>query len=144
MIDFLTLKSQIVSLLAGHIGTYKFKEGDTERAIAVLPDPDHGYNYPNNGTETTGIEVVVIRPMPKITHFLGGDVQKEYRTAITLKQWNADSSLLEATEALVNGLVGQNYLITSPKWVPPNPAMGIIEQVFMELVEYEFQELARA
>lgn len=137
MIDALALRTSIVEILGGLIGTYTFTDQSTGDAIAVLPDPSYGFSYPNGGTETTGIEVVVIKPVPKITHLLGGDLQKEYRTAITLKQWNPSSSLLEATEKLVDGLSA--FLLTSPKWVPPNPAMGIIEQVFVELVEYEFQ-----
>lgn len=138
MIDCLTLRYQLVSLLAGLLGQYHFSDGTTGDAIAILPDDAEGFNYPGNGTETEGIECVVIRPYPTINSLLGGDRIKPYRWQVTLKQWNPNGSLLDAVERLVNNL---DYSITSPSWVPPNAALGIIEQVRFEVLEFEFQKV---
>lgn len=134
MIECTQLRSQILTLLDGIVGTYRYSDGYTEPAIAVLPDINAGWNYPNGGTVTTGIECIITRPYPSVVPLIGGKM-KPLRWAITLKQWNAQDSLLEATEALVDGL---DYLMTSPKLVPPSPALGIIEQVKFEILEYEF------
>lgn len=139
MIDCLTLRSQFTSLLAGLLGEYHFSDGTTGEAIAVLPDDTLGYNYPGNGTDTEGIECVIVRPYPTIQHLLGGDRTLSYKWQITLKQWNSNGSLLEAANRVVAGL---DYCMSSPAWVPPNANLGIIEQVSFQLVEYEFQKVS--
>lgn len=138
MITPLELRSQFLAILTGIIGTYKFSDGRIEDAIAILPDEDHGWDFPNNGTDVVGIECVIVRPSPSITQLLGG-IQKKYEWACTLKQWDASNNLLAATEALVNGL---DYLLTSPRPVPPNPALGNIETCKFEIQEYIYQAIA--
>jgi len=128
------LRTQILSLLSGIIGTYRYSDGYTESAIAVLPDPNVGWDFPGNGTVTDGIEVIITRPYPGAVPLYGGRM-KPLRWGITLKQWDSQQGLLEATEALVDGL---DYLMTSPKLVPPNAALGIIEQVTFQILEYQF------
>lgn len=135
MIEVIALRQSIQALLAGLVGTYTHGDGYVEDAIAVLADPTYGYDYPNNGCVTKGIECVVLRPFPKLIPLLGGASMKEYRWAIALKQWDARGNLLEATEALVNGLP---YLVGSPVWVPPDANRGIIEQVRLEVIEWDF------
>lgn len=138
MITPIELRSQFLTLLSGFVGSYKFSDGSIQSAIAILPDEDYGWDFPNNGTVTTGIECVIIRPTPSINELIGGR-QKKYEWAVTLKQWNASNNLLAATEVLVNGL---DYLLTTPRTVPPNPALGNIETCKFELIEYTFQAIA--
>lgn len=138
MISPLEVRSHFLTLLNGLIGTYLFSDGRIEQAIAILPDEDHGWDFPNNGTVPTGIECVIIRPYPSIKELIGGR-QKKYEWAVTLKQWDASNNLLAATEKLVNNLP---YLLTSPRTVPPNPALGNIETVRFEFVEYEYQAIS--
>jgi hypothetical protein len=137
VIDAFALKQEIAVLLNGLVGRYK-DEGWEEDAIAVLPDPDYGYDFPNNGTVTEGMEVVILRPYPKVSSLFGGR-QMQYRWQIVLKQWDSQSSLLDAVEALVGGL--ESHMLTSPVLVPPDPGRGIIEQVRFEIFEWEFQAL---
>lgn len=137
MITPIELRSQFLTLLSQLIGSYKFSDGHCQSAIAILPDEDYGWDFPNNGTVTTGIECVIIRPSPSITELIGGR-QKKYEWAVTLKQWDASNNLLAATEALVKNL---DYLLTTPRTVPPNPALGNIETVKFELCEYIYQRI---
>ena len=62
---------------------------------------------------------------------------KELRWGITLKQWNQNGNLLQATNRLVIGL--RDYLVTPPQQLPPDDSLGILEQVRFEIVEYEYQ-----
>lgn len=139
MIDCTQLRSQILTLLADIIGTYRYSDGYEEAAIAVIPDEDRGFDVPGNGTRSQGIEIIISRPVPEVKHFLAGGKQLTYRWIITLKQWDASKSLIEATQILIDNL---DYLITSPKLVPPNAALGIIEQMTMQIVEHDFQKAA--
>ena len=141
MIDAIALKTEISILLTGLLGTYTFSDGYVEPAIAVIPDNTTGYNYPDNGTVTTGMEVVIVRPIPTVENLLGGDRLKSYRWDIVLKQWSDTTSLLDATEALVNGL---SHSIAKVSSTPPNGALGIIAQVRIELSEYVYQEVVGA
>lgn len=138
MITPIELRTSFLNLLSGIIGTYKFSDGATQSAIAILPDEDYGWDFPNNGTVTTGIECIIIRPSPSIKELIGGR-QKKYEWAVTLKQWDASNNLLAATEMLVNKL---DYLLTTPRTVPPNPALGNIETCKFEIVAYEYQAIA--
>lgn len=139
MIVCTDLRSQIVSLMEGLIGTYEHTDGYIEPAIAVLPDSESGWNYPSTGTVATGIEVVITRPYPGAIPLLNNERMKPLRWGITLKQWDSSKSLLDATTALVDGLAYHH--MTLPRLVPPNAALGIIEQVTFELIEWEFQEI---
>lgn len=136
MITPLEVRSQFLTLLDGLIGSYRFSDGRIETAIAILPDEDHGWDL-NNKT-TTGIECVIIRPYPSIRELIGGR-EKKYEWSITLKQWDASNNLLAATEKLVNNLP---YLLTTPRTVPPNPALGNIESCKFKFVEYEYQPIS--
>lgn len=130
------LRDSILTLLDGMIGTYRYSDGYTESAIAIIPDNSHGYEVPGNGTRTEGIEVIIQRPVPQISHYLGGGKQLIYRTGIILKQWDSSRSLIEPVTILMQEL---DYLIFSPKLVPPNSALGIIEQCSLTITDYEYQ-----
>ena len=136
MINALQLKTEVATLLAGLLGTYTFSDGVVEPAIAVIPDDTTGYNYPDGTTVTSGMEVVIIRPIPTVENLLTGDRMKIYTHSIVCKQWDDTKSLLEATEALVDGL---SHPISKVSSTPPNSTLGIIEQCRIELVEYVYQ-----
>ena len=129
------LRDSILQLLDGMIGTYLYSDGYSESAIAIIPDQNHGYEVPGNGTRTEGIEVIIVRPVPQVSHFLTGR-QLKSQWNIVLKQWDASQSLIEAATILVEKL---DYLLTSPKLVPPNNALGIIEQCSFTVIDYEYQ-----
>jgi len=137
MITPIEIRNQFLSLLGSVIGQYKFTDGRIQSAIALLPDENHGWDFPNNGTVTAGIEAVIIRPYPGVTELIGGR-QKKYEWAVTLKQWDASNNLLAATEQLVNNLT---YLLTTPRTIPPNAALGNIETVKFEIIEYVYQPI---
>jgi hypothetical protein len=59
MIDILILRNDVFAILENLLGTYTFPDGSSTKAIACLPDPDKGWNYPENGTKTSGLEVVI-------------------------------------------------------------------------------------
>lgn len=134
MIVALELRSQFLTILNGLIGTYRFSDRSTQPALAILPDSNHGWGFPNNGTVTTGIECLIIRPYPGAISLLGGR-HKPMSWNIELKQWDATKNLIEATERLVNKI---DYQITSPRLVPPNPGLGIIEQVKFSIIEHAY------
>lgn len=138
MLDALTLRSQVVQILDGQLGTYAFPCGDSDVSVAVLPDPELGAEYPPQGTKTEGIEVVISIPSPGYAPRLGRSLVKPYRWGLLLKQWNENGNLLEATETLVAGL---DYLLSAPIPVPRNDLLGIVEQVKVEILEFDFQAL---
>lgn len=137
MIVCTDLRSRILELLDGLVGTYRYSDGYTEPAIAVIPDDQHGYDVPGNGTRTEGIEVIIQRPVPQVNHFLNGGKQLTHRWNIVLKQWDASKSLIEVVTILIEEL---DYLLSSPKLVPPNAALGIIEQCNFSIVEFEYRQ----
>lgn len=129
------LRDSILELLDGMIGTYRYSDGFIEQAIAIIPDQNHGYDIPGNGTRTEGIEVIIQRPVPQINHYLCGK-QLIHRWNVVLKQWDPSKSLIEPVTILMQEL---DYLISSPKLVPPNAALGIIEQCSFTIADYEYQ-----
>ena len=140
MIDPLTLRSRIQQICTPCLGQYTFSVNgvvDSEPAIAILPDDEYGWHYPPSGTKTSGVEVVITLPYPKLKPMLNNAYLKEFRWGITLKQWNQNGNLLQATNRLVIGL--RDYLVTPPQQLPPDDSLGILEQVRFEIVEYEYQ-----
>ena len=66
MIDSATytanLRAKIIGLLGDSLGTYQTKVRQNVivmSAIADLPDPKYGYNFPPAGTTINGLEVVI-------------------------------------------------------------------------------------
>ncbi|BDA74369.1 hypothetical protein CAL7716_085350 [Calothrix sp. PCC 7716] len=127
MLDHLILKNTILAKIEGALGEYKFIDGATDKAICILPDPDRGFNYPEEGTKITGLECVIKKPLPDVAPLLGGGIQKTYLWEIHLKQWDANKSLLATFEALVDEL-SQNYLIDHASYMPASDKLMTIEQ----------------
>jgi hypothetical protein len=75
----LALRSKIETGLTGQIGTYRFSNGTTAPAIALLPDPNYGNAYPPAGTavQGTGLEVVLVTPQTTDQPILGGSANKD-------------------------------------------------------------------
>lgn len=133
--EIMELRSSLINLLSGILGTYKFPDRTTDSAISILPHKTHGWNFPPSGTEVSGIEIIIVRPPPAIKELLGGR-QKKYEWALTLKQWDGKGNLLEAIEKITDGL---DYLLTSPRLIPPNPALGSLESAKLEIIEYFYE-----
>ena len=79
-------------------------------AIACLPDPDKGWNYPENGTKVSGLEVVIKQLYPDVSANLGGDRTFTNAWEIHLKQWDTNKSLVEVI-GLLSGDLPSCYLI---------------------------------
>ncbi len=133
------LRDECLSLLQGQLGTYTFEDGSVVDAIAIIPDPDLGYDYPRAGTHPSGVELIIQIPYPDAKPLLGLGINKPRTWQIYLKQWDNTKNLIDATNTLINGLP---YLLTKIVPVPPNENLGTIEQVRIELMDYEFASVS--
>ncbi|MBW4598914.1 MAG: hypothetical protein KME29_04700 [Calothrix sp. FI2-JRJ7] len=136
MLDQLALRSDILTAIENELGTYKFPDGATDKAICILPDPDRGFNYPEQGTKVTGLECVIKKPIPDVAALLGGGATKTYCWEIHLKQWDANKSLMGACDLLINGL-SQKYLIERTSYMPIYEKLATIEQCKIFLKDFE-------
>lgn len=127
MIDPLTLKDDIFAIVSPYLGTYTFPDSDTGAAIAIIPDPDYGWNYPENGTKVTGLEVVIKQPYPDVSPNIGGDRTKEYVWEIHLKQWDTNKDLRSVIDSLTSEL-SADYLIERVSYMPPSDKLLTVEQ----------------
>lgn len=136
MIEALTLRTQVAELLNTQIGSYSL-EGITAVAIAVLPDPDVGYNYPPAGTVVSGLEVVIMQPVNDYVGMMGGGMAPA-TWEIRLKQHDGDRNLVAIANSLVPALANLlSYArMGQPIMIPPNAAKGIVEQVVIRATEY--------
>ncbi|WP_445634511.1 DUF3168 domain-containing protein [Nostoc sp. DSM 114161] len=128
MIEALTLRNDILAILANKLGTYTFpNNGGTTKAIACLPDPDKGWNYPENGTKVSGLEVVIKQPYPDVESNLGGDRTFVNSWEIHLKQWDTNQSLVEII-GLLSGELPSDYLIERVSPMPISDKLLTVEQ----------------
>ncbi len=127
----LRLRRDVESWLSGKCGIYlfPFNGGSTKAvpAIAVLPDNEHGYSYPPEDVQVSGLEVVIVRLVVSPRKLLGKDLHKRYPWEIYLKLWDNNGNLIEATEALINGLHSCGYCFQSPQAISPDE--GSIGQI---------------
>ena len=135
MITAFELRSHINTILANYIGKYTWNNGSQANAIAILPDNKHGFSYPPPGTTVTGIEAVIIRPVPSTKLLLTGYIERA-TWEIYLKQWDRSSSLIDATEELIVGLNKLEYAFESPIRVPPNERVNGLESIRTAVYEY--------
>lgn len=131
------LRSQIVGILADYIGKYTWSNGSLQEAIAVLPDNKHGFSYPPPGTTVSGIEAVIIRPVPSTKLLLTGYMAR-HTWEIYLKQWDRNSNLIDVTEELIVGLSKLDYAFESPVRVPPNERVNGLESVRLAVYEFAY------
>lgn len=136
MITAKELRSHIETILADYIGDYTWNGNGNSKAIALLPDNKHGFSYPPPGTTVTGIEAVIVRPVPAVKMLLNKQYFGRATWEIYLKQWDRSSNLIDATEKLIVGLSRLDYAFESPVRVPPNERMNGIESVRTAVYEY--------
>lgn len=136
MITALDLRSHIETILADYIGDYTRNGNGNSKAIAILPDNKHGFNYPPPGTTVTGIEAVIIRPIPAVKMLLNKQYVGRATWEIYLKQWDRSSNLIDATEELIVGLNKLDYAFESPVRVPPNERLNGLESVRTAVYEF--------
>ena len=127
MIDILILRNDVLAILVDLLGTYTFPDGSKIQAIACLPDPDRGWNYPENGTKVSGLEVVIKRNIPDVEANIGGDRTFTNLWEIHLKQWDTNKSLVEITGQLI-GELPADYLIERVSPMPASDKLLTVEQ----------------
>ncbi|MBD2437336.1 hypothetical protein [Nostoc sp. FACHB-110] len=135
MIDPINFRNDILAILGNKLGNYTFPDGGTTTAIATLPDPDLGYQYPPHGTKTSGLEVVIKRPYPEAEGNLGGDRTLSYTWEVHLKQWDTQDSLIEAIGLLSGDLPG-DYSIERVSFMPPSEKLLTVEQCKIFIQEW--------
>ncbi len=136
-IDIVILRNDIETALEGLIGEYNFPDNGIDIAIACLPDPDVGWNYPPYGTKVagTGIEVVIKRHYPDFTPLIGKERLHSSAWEVCVKQWDTDGSLQDVIEKLKN--LPSTYKIDRTSLIPSNNQLLIIEQYKLFLNEWE-------
>lgn len=133
MIDILILRNDVLAILANKLGDYRFPDGTTDKAIACLPDPDKGWNYPENGTKVSGLEVVIKQPYPDVSANIGGDRTFTNLWEIHLKQWDTNQSLVEVIN-LLGCELPDYYLMKRVSPMPASEKLLTVEQckIFLE------------
>lgn len=139
VIETLTLRNDILAILANRLGDYVFPDGGTDKAIACLPDPDKGWNYPENGTKVSGLEVVIKQPYPDVEANIGGDRTFTNSWEIHLKQWDTNQSLVEAI-GLLSGELPADYLIERVSPMPASDKLLTVEQCKIFLRDWQVRE----
>ncbi|MEH1808426.1 hypothetical protein [Nostoc sp.] len=127
MIDILILRADVLAILEDLLGTYTFPDRSTSPALACLPDPEKGWNYPENGTKTSGLEVVIKQPYPDVEANIGGDRTFTNTWEIHLKQWDTQGSLVEVINKLGCELPAQ-YFIERVSQMPSSDKLLTVEQ----------------
>lgn len=119
--QILGLKNKIIEVLGDELGDYTLSGGVSAKAIAV----DTGNNYPPQGTQVEGLEVVIV---PSTDVNMGAMLQG-YEWIVTsqilIKQWGAGHTL-SALEKIVP-LLGNQVEIGAR--VMPDNSLGNIESV---------------
>lgn len=119
--EIVTLKAAIETL--AELGTYLFPTGQILKAVAVAKP-----NFPPTGTQTQGLEVVII-PAEEltVTPMLNRGSSWVRSHKITLKQWDSQDTTLKIIEPLVQLLMKLNYSVNVGLRIIPNPKIGNIE-----------------
>ncbi|TAG98725.1 MAG: hypothetical protein EAZ18_00165 [Oscillatoriales cyanobacterium] len=119
--EILALKLAIESL-AG-VGIYVFPSKQTSKAVAVAKP-----NFPPAGTQTQGIEIVII-PAEELTiaPMLNNGTACVRSHKIIIKQWDSNETTLKIIEPLVAVLMQLNYSVNVGLRIIPNPKLGNIE-----------------
>ena len=138
MITPASLRSLIFRTIGSQIGSYRLPDSEgVTPAIAVLPDPDLGYNYPPTGTITTGLEIRIRTPLHMIEPLLGNVPMVSPRWEIRLLQRDVNGSAIATANALLPVLSRElDCEVSNPVLIPPNPEKDIPEQIVINLVEH--------
>lgn len=132
------LRKTIEATLGDRIGRYHFPEGDSDRAVSVLPDPDLGYNYPPKNTQIEGIEVQIIKPLIGIAPLMGNRSMRPARWEVRLRAIDdSRKDLIELANLLTPKLASAlPCLVASPGHIPADLTRGILEQIVIRLTVY--------
>ncbi|MEH2201220.1 hypothetical protein [Nostoc sp.] len=146
MINALILRNDVFAVIKDLLGTYTFPDAyggklrTTSPSIACLPDPDKGWNYPENGTKVSGLEVVIKQPYPDVSANIGGDRTFINSWEIHLKQWDTNQSLLEAI-GLLSSELPDYYLIERVSSMPSSDKLLTVEQCKIFIKDWQVREL---
>lgn len=127
--DVRYLRSQIEAALDGLIGTYILPNGRKVSSVAVLKRPDE--NFPPDGTQIKGLEVVIVYPRP-ITQQQLSQYRIEWQWQVYLKQWDLKESIHPAFRQILT-LPG----ITQTLLIPAQESLGTPETISIIISDYE-------
>lgn len=100
-LTLLEIRNKIELALGDLIGTYHLPKGNKSiPAIAIVPDPNLGYNYPPETTRTEGLEVIIMFGNPDIETLLSRQALINKTIRIMLKQWDFTKTTIPALEAI--------------------------------------------
>jgi hypothetical protein len=136
MIEPLILRNDVLAKLKSKLGKYVLPNGASVEAICVLPDPERGWNYPEEGTKIIGLECVIKRPYPQPTPNLGGGITAYYCWEIHLKQWDSNQNLLDSNKLLLD-LFTDKYQLKQVTYMPSSDKLLTIEQCKIYIEEYQ-------
>lgn len=144
--SLLQLRADAIAILknADYLGQYIGYLSNPTDAVAFLPDPTYGYDFPPKEAQVTKIELVIIEPEIKNQVCFGGDnIIQRIPYKICLKQWqNVDTDtgkmsnpdkLHEAMQELFEQLNLLGYEVETPIYPgrPEKMATISVEQAYM-------------
>ncbi|MBD2570055.1 hypothetical protein [Anabaena lutea] len=134
MSDALELREFVYISLASLLGIYKFTDGTQTPAIAVISG--NGELYPPEGTQVTGLEVVIFTPTLAPAALLQGYKVKE-QWVIHLKQWTVGMSVQLALDSLLSAEL-EGFVISQIVEIPADYRMGIPAGAQVKLDKFYF------
>jgi hypothetical protein len=118
--NILKIKTNILEVLGDEIGTYTLVGGITVPAIAVSTG-----NYPPQGTQVEGLEVIIVpQTDTEINQLIRGG-RWEVTSIVVLKQWG-EGDVVTAMEKIVPLLGNQ---VTIGARILPDNTLGNIETI---------------
>ncbi len=133
-----SIYQNLVDWLSDDIGIYQ-ENGNTSNtlpAIAILPDPIFGYDYPPDSYRALGIEIVVRETMPKHTNLLNRQALSEEIWEIYLKNWSetienvsGEVKLLNMGKTLALNLTRNGVLFKNSDVIPGNEELNLRPQI---------------
>ncbi|MDJ0723727.1 MAG: hypothetical protein QNJ38_01285 [Prochloraceae cyanobacterium] len=133
-----SIYQNLVSWLGADIGTYQENgiSNNSIPAIAILPDPNFGYDYPPDSYRAIGIEIVVRETMPKHTPLLNQQAIEEEIWEIYLKNWEetiedakGELKLLNMGKTLALNLTRNGVLFSNSDVIPGNEELNLRPQI---------------
>lgn len=128
----------VIATIGSLVGSYHLpdRQGITP-AIAVVPDPELGYNYPPLGTAIDGLEVRIRVPLVGLQPLLGNQPMRSPKWEIRLLQRDYNRSAIQAASELIGKLsTDLDCQVSAPQLIPPNQEKDIPEQIVISLLEH--------
>ncbi len=136
------LYNLINDAIGDRVGTY-FSNGASLPAFAILPDIEHGFDYPPEQWSAEGIEVVIKEEIPQYTNMSNRQAYELEKWEVYLKNWetsqdqpSGDLLLQTLAKELATTFTTNGILFTNSAVIPGNEELNIRPQIKFVLCQH--------